>query len=77
MVNQKHAMAYGLAAVLLWSTVATAFKLALASLAPVQVLLVACSSSVLVLALVLWLQGRWRAVFRLRRAQYAQSLAWG
>ena len=77
MVNQKHAMAYGLAAVLLWATVATAFKLALASLAPVQVLLVACSSSVLVLALVLWLQGRWRAVFRLRRAQYAQSLAMG
>ncbi|MEC7816873.1 MAG: EamA/RhaT family transporter, partial [Pseudomonadota bacterium] len=38
MTNQKQAMLYGLATVLLWSTVATAFKLALADLAPVQML---------------------------------------
>lgn len=70
-------MLYGLATVLLWSTVATAFKLALMALAPVQLLLVACTASVLVLALVLIVQRRWRLVFRLRRAQYLQSMAMG
>ena len=34
MKNQKQAMLYGLGTVLLWSTVATAFKLSLRELAP-------------------------------------------
>lgn len=36
--NQRHALFYGLAAVLLWSTVATAFKLALQELSSLQLL---------------------------------------
>lgn len=56
MTNQKQAMLYGLATVLLWSTVATAFKLALAELAPVQMLLVACAASVLVMGGILMAQ---------------------
>jgi EamA domain-containing membrane protein RarD len=67
MTNQKQAMMFGLATVLLWSTVATAFKLALADLSPLQLLLIACVVSVLVMGAILVLQGRWRRVFQLRR----------
>ena len=62
MKNQKQAMLYGLGTVLLWSTVATAFKLSLRELAPVQMLLIACSASVVVMAVILMLQGRWHLV---------------
>lgn len=77
MTNQKQAMLYGLATVLLWSTVATAFKLALRELAPVEMLLIACTASVLVMAVILMLQGRWHQVFELSRKQYAQSFGMG
>tara|TARA_R110000824_G_scaffold4068_1_gene19336 strand:+ start:15510 stop:16418 length:909 start_codon:yes stop_codon:yes gene_type:complete len=77
MTDQKTAMLYGLGTVLLWSTVATAFKLALADLAPVQMLLVACASSVLVMGCILLLQKRWHLVFSLRKKQYVQSFGMG
>ena len=77
MTDQKQAMLYGLATVLLWSTVATAFKLALADLAPVQMLLVAVSASVLVIGLILAGQGRFRLAFQLSRRQYLQSIGMG
>lgn len=77
MTNQKQAMLYGLATVLLWSTVATAFKLALADLAPVQMLLVACSASIVVMGLALVIMGRWQQVFQLSRRQYLQSIGMG
>mgnify|MGYP002641350406 CR=1 FL=1 len=54
----------GLAAVGLWSTVATAFKLSLRVLHPTQLLFFATVSSAGVLALVLLLQGRLAATFR-------------
>src|SRR5690554_4839471 len=77
MKDQKTAMLYGLGTVLLWSTVATAFKLALADLAPVQMLLVACTASVLVMAVILMLQKRWHLVFSLKKRQYIQSFGMG
>ncbi|MFO7528002.1 MAG: DMT family transporter [Marinobacter sp.] len=77
MTDQKRAMMYGLATVLLWSTVATAFKLALRDLAPAQMLLIACSASVLVMAVILMLQRRWHLVFSLSRRQYLQSVGMG
>ncbi|MBR9871324.1 MAG: DMT family transporter [Gammaproteobacteria bacterium] len=77
MKNQKQAMLYGLATVLLWSTVATAFKLALADLAPVQMLLVACSASLVVMAVALVIMGRWQQVFQLNKTQYLQSIGMG
>lgn len=77
MTNQKQAMLYGLGTVLLWSTVATAFKLALREMTPIQLLAIAGSASVLVMALVLWVQGRWHLVFQLSRRQYLQSLGMG
>ncbi len=75
--NQKQAMLYGLGTVLLWSTVATAFKLSLRELSPVQMLVVACSASVVVMALILVGQGRWHLVFSLTRRQYFQSVGMG
>ncbi|MCL7943860.1 DMT family transporter [Marinobacter sp. ATCH36] len=77
MTNQKQAMLYGLGTVLLWSTVATAFKLSLRELSPIQMLAVACSASVLVMALVLLVQRRWHLVFQLSRRQYLQSIGMG
>ncbi|WP_323751515.1 DMT family transporter [Marinobacter sp.] len=77
MKNQKQAMLYGLATVLLWSTVATAFKLALADLAPVQMLLVACAASIFVMAAALVIMGRWQQVFQLSKSQYLQSIGMG
>ncbi|PXX89717.1 EamA family transporter [Marinobacter vulgaris] len=77
MTNQKQAMLYGLGTVLLWSTVATAFKLSLRELAPIQMLVIACSASVLVMALVLLVQRRWHLVFQLSGRQYLQSIGMG
>ncbi|AZT84696.1 DMT family transporter [Marinobacter sp. NP-4(2019)] len=77
MTNQKQAMLYGLATVLLWSTVATAFKLSLRELSPVQMLVIACAASVMVMATILVLQGRWHLVFSLSRKQYLQSIGLG
>lgn len=51
--DQKKALLLGLATVAMWSTVATAFKLALARLDPPQLVLFASLTSCLVLALVL------------------------
>jgi drug/metabolite transporter (DMT)-like permease len=56
--NQKKAYICGLAAVCLWSTVATAFKLSLRHLGPEPLLFYASLTSVLVLLLILAIQGR-------------------
>lgn len=77
MKNQKQAMLYGMATVLLWSSVATAFKLALAELAPIQMLLLACTASVLVIGIILAIQGRLRQVLELSGRQYLQSFGMG
>ncbi|MFC6671408.1 DMT family transporter [Marinobacterium aestuariivivens] len=57
--SQGRAMVLGLGAVLLWSTVATAFKLALAHLTPLQLLAIASLTSVLVLAIAVSWQRNW------------------
>ena len=77
MTDQKQAMFYGLGTVLLWSTVAAAFKLALVDLAPVQMLLVACTASIFVMAGALMIMGRWQQVFQLSKRQYLQSVGMG
>ncbi|SJN56237.1 aromatic amino acid exporter [Vibrio ruber DSM 16370] len=51
-VNEKQALLFGLTAVLLWSTVATAFKLTLAQLTPIQMLTVACVISIISLVVI-------------------------
>ncbi len=63
--NQKKAYICGLAAVCLWSTVATAFKLSLRHLGPEPLLFHASLTSVLVLTLLLAFQGRLKELSRL------------
>ena len=77
MRNQTKAYAYGLTTVLLWSTVASAFKLSLRHVDHFQLLLVACAVSILVLSVILFVQGRWRLVLSYSGRQYGQSLALG
>lgn len=77
MRNQAKAYGYGLTAVLLWSTVASAFKLSLRYVDHFQLLLYACAVSVLVLSVILVAQGRWRLVLSYSGRQYGQSLALG
>jgi drug/metabolite transporter (DMT)-like permease len=77
MKDQKKATRYGLATVAMWATVATAFKLSLAHLAPLQLLFYASLSSCLVLALVLFFQGRLGGLRQLTRAQWQRSFLLG
>ena len=77
MANQKKAYIYGLVTVLLWSTVATAFKLTLAHLDHIQLLLYAMLTSTLVLTLVLKAQGRLGLLFSFTPRQYLVSAGFG
>lgn len=58
MTNRKKALLFGLATVTIWSTVASAFKLSLAHLDPLQLLLLACTASLISLAAILAWQGK-------------------
>jgi drug/metabolite transporter (DMT)-like permease len=58
MKKQTRAFAFGIITVLLWSTVASAFKLSLRYLEPIQLLLYATATSVVTLFLILALQGK-------------------
>ncbi len=58
MNNRKKALVFGLATVAIWSTVASAFKISLRHLDPLQLLLCACGTSVIVLSVIMTLQGR-------------------
>lgn len=75
--SQKHAILYGLAAVLCWSTVATAFKLSLNYISPLQLILLASLVSWLFLIGILLVQGRVRRLFSLSRTDYVWSLIFG
>ncbi|EIU7614515.1 DMT family transporter [Vibrio vulnificus] len=57
-MNERRALGFGLSAVLLWSTVATAFKLTLAEFSPIQMLTVASVVSVMALLTICALQGK-------------------
>ncbi|MGC9458167.1 DMT family transporter [Vibrio genomosp. F10] len=57
-MNERRALGFGLAAVLLWSTVATAFKLTLAEFTPIQMLTVASVVSAIALVGICSYQGK-------------------
>lgn len=68
--NQKRALLFGLAAVGLWSTVATAFKIALEYLLPLHLLFLAAGTSTLIfLSLLVW-QRRLRETLQLGRRRW-------
>lgn len=75
--NEQRAVLLALGAVLLWSTVATAFKLSLEYLAPVQLLAWASVASVLTLGILLIATGRLGLVLRGSRRDYLRSLGLG
>ena len=75
--NQRKAYIFGFAAVCLWSTVATAFKLSLRHLGPEPLVFYAGLTSILVLALILAVQGRLKELPRLtwKEARFSLLLA--
>ncbi len=77
MIDQRKATLYGLSAVLLWSTVATAFKLSLRYLSPAHLLLYAAVVSTLTLGGLLALRGGLGAALRSLGAEWRQSLLLG
>lgn len=64
MINERRALGFGVAAVLLWSTVATAFKLTLQAFTPIQMLTVASFVSALVLLGICYAQGKMGQIAR-------------
>ncbi len=76
-LNQRKATLFGLAAVLAWSTVGTAFKLALRHLDHYQLLFLANIFSLLSLGLVLAVSGRWRDLPRVTGQQLLRTAGLG
>ena len=62
MKNSTSAVVYACIAVLCWSTVATAFKIALMHLTHFEMLLVASCTSLVIFTLLLTVQKKWRLV---------------
>ncbi len=77
MINERQATLYGLSAVLLWSTVATAFKLSLRYLSPIELLLFSGAFSTLLLGGILLVQGKLTLAFRCSRREYLLSILLG
>lgn len=75
--SQKRATIYAFAAVLCWSTVATAFKLTLAYLNPMQLILLSSLASwIFLITIVAW-QGRFKDLFLRSAADYRWSILFG
>lgn len=72
MNRNTQAILLALAAVLSWSTVATAFKVALTYLTHFEMLLIASLTSVLIFALVLTLQKKWTLVKHITGKQWKE-----
>ena len=68
--NQKLALLYGLLTVFLWSTVASAFKLTLRYFDPIQLLLYASLTSLIVLFLILLKQKKVHLLFTCKKQEY-------
>ncbi|MCW8891232.1 MAG: DMT family transporter [Sedimenticola sp.] len=69
MTQQSKAYLYGISAVLLWSTVATAFKLSLRHMEPIQLLFYASLSSITILFLVVVIQGHLKTLKSIPRSE--------
>ena len=76
-LNQGKAYAFGLGAVLCWSTVATAFKISLEYLSPAQLLLYASLCSWLFLGSVLLVKGRFKSAVLTDARSYRRAFVFG
>lgn len=72
MKKNTQAIILALVAVLSWSTVATAFKVALTYLTHFEMLLIACLTSVLIFTIVLTFQHKWNLVKQLNGKQWRE-----
>nr|WP_279593482.1 DMT family transporter [Pseudodesulfovibrio sp. S3-i] len=70
-------MVYGLVTVGIWSTVASAFKMALRHLDPLQLLLCACAFSIVALSGILLFQGKIGELVRMKRKETARCALLG
>lgn len=77
MKNERQATLCALLTVLLWSTVASAFKLSLRFLTPIELLLYASLSSTIVIGLILVLQGKLGLAFRAGRDAWQLAVLLG
>jgi len=77
MKNEKQALLQGGVAVLLWSTVATAFKLTLAEFTPIQMLTIAIFVSILVLSSICFIQKKHKQIFITFQSKPSYYLALG
>ncbi|NLQ16513.1 DMT family transporter [Marinomonas sp. M1K-6] len=75
--NNTQAMLFGLGAVLLWSTVATAFSLSLKHFSPTQLLLVANIVSLLFLITLIAVKGETKPLISLAKQTWKSSLFFG
>ncbi len=76
-MSSRSAYIYGISAVLLWSTVASAFKLTLGYMDPVSMLFFASLTSLAVLFIVLLIQGKIGFVRGLERSDYLRYALFG
>lgn len=77
MTPNHRAYVYALLTVVIWSTIASAFKISLRYLDPVQLLLYAGSISTLLLAAILVVQKKIHLIFQCTIRQYLMSLGLG
>ncbi len=77
MRDQNKAYLFAIATVLLWSTVASAFKITLRYLDPLQLLFYASLASAFTLALIVAIQGKRSLIFSYSKRQYLKSLLLG
>lgn len=73
-LNQKHAYFYGLATILLWSTVASASKLTLRYLTPAEMVLYSSIVSAVFLSFVLVYQKKTKRLFAVKKDELFHSL---
>jgi len=77
MQDQSKAYLFGIITVLMWSTVASAFKISLRYLDTFQLLLYSSLVSVICLAVILLIQGKFLLIFSYSKNQYLQAFGLG
>ncbi len=74
---KRKSLLYAAAAVFLWSTVATAFKLSLRYLTPIELLFFSSIFSTVVIGAILLIQGKLHLVLKCSRSEYQLSIILG
>ena len=75
--NQKHAYIYAILSILLWSTVASAFKISLKHVDFIQLLLYSSGTSATVLFIILIFQKKFSKIFTCSKKDYLMSVLLG